>query len=122
MHELGVVFYVVKDVKEVALENNIKKVKSVTLEIGEVSGVINEQLIDCWNWARKKEEITAETELIIETLEAITFCEDCGKNYGTVEHGKICPFCGSEHTYLIVGNEFNIKEIEVYDNDEDSGA
>ena len=31
---------------------------------------------------------------------------------GTVEHGKICPYCGSEHTYLQQGNEFNIKEIE----------
>lgn len=120
MHELGVVFHVIKNVKNVALENNIEKIKSVTLEIGEVSGVINEQLIDCWNWAKKREDMTVDAELIIETLKAVTFCEDCEQNYETVEHGKICPYCGSEHTYLVVGNEFNIKEIEVYDNDEDN--
>lgn len=34
MHELGVVFYVVKDVKKVAEENHVEKVSSVTLEIG----------------------------------------------------------------------------------------
>ena len=41
------------------------------------------------------------------------YCEDCRKTYPTVEHGKICPHCGSEHTYLLQGSEFNIKEIEV---------
>lgn len=54
MHELGVTFYVVKDVKKVAQENKVDKIDYVKLEIGEVSGVVHDQLIDCWNWARKK--------------------------------------------------------------------
>ncbi len=116
MHELGVTFYVLKDVKKVALENAVDKIDFVTLEIGEVSGVIHEQLIDCWNWARKKEEVTKEASLNIETLPAVTFCEDCRQEYPTVEYGKICPYCKSENTYLLRGNEFNIKEIGVYDN------
>jgi len=53
MHELGVVFYVVKDVKKVAEENHVEKVSSVTLEIGEVSGILHDYLTDCWNWAKK---------------------------------------------------------------------
>ncbi|MBE5905557.1 MAG: hydrogenase maturation nickel metallochaperone HypA [Lachnospiraceae bacterium] len=113
MHELGVVFYVVKDVKNVAEENKVEKVNSVTLQIGEVSGIIHEYLIDCWNWARKKEPVMEEAEMFIEQIDAVTFCEDCKKEYGTVEHGKTCPHCGSEHTYLVRGNEFLIKEIEV---------
>ena len=36
MHELGVVFYVVKYVKKVAEENHVEKVSAVTLEIGEM--------------------------------------------------------------------------------------
>ena len=60
MHELGVVFYVVRDVKKVAEENNVKKVSAVTLEIGEVTGIIHDYLIDCWNWARKKEQVMEE--------------------------------------------------------------
>ena len=56
MHELGVTFYVVRDVKKVAEENGIDRIDFVTLEIGEVSGVINEQLTDCWNWARKRKK------------------------------------------------------------------
>lgn len=116
MHELGVTFYVVRDVKKVAQENNIDKIDFVTLEIGEVSTVIPDQLEDCWNWARKKEKETENTELKIEILKAVSFCEDCKKEYETVAHGKICPCCQSKNTYLLRGNEFTIKEIGVYDN------
>lgn len=115
MHELGVIFYVVRDVKKVAEENNVKKVSAVTLEIGEVTGIIHDYLIDCWNWARKKEPVTEEAELKVEQIDAVTFCEDCGQEYPTVAHGRTCPHCGSEHTYLRRGNEFLIKEIEVTD-------
>ena len=33
MHELGVVFYVIDDVKKVAVENNVEHVHSVTLQV-----------------------------------------------------------------------------------------
>ena len=40
MHELGTVFYVIREVEQVVEENHMTKVASVTLEIGEVSGII----------------------------------------------------------------------------------
>ena len=113
MHELGVVFYVVRDVKEVAEQNQVEKVSAVTLQIGEVSGILHDYLIDCWNWARKKEPVMQEAELRIETIPAVTFCEGCKQEYPTVQYAKICPHCGSENTYLLRGTEFLIKEIEV---------
>ena len=48
--------------------------------IGEVSGIIHEYLIDCWNWARKKEPVLEEAELIIEQIDAVSFCQDCGQD------------------------------------------
>ena len=113
MHELGVVFHVIKTVENLARENDLTEIKSVTLEIGEVSTVIEDYLHKCFKWSvEKKSTMMQNTELIVEKIPAITFCEDCQKNYGTVEHGKKCPYCGSERTYLLQGNEFNIKEIE----------
>ena len=47
MHELGVVFHVIKKVEEVAAENNITEINSVTLQIGEVSTVIEQYLRKC---------------------------------------------------------------------------
>lgn len=115
MHELGVVFYVIRDVKKVAIENEISRIHTVTLEIGEVSTVVPDLLIDCWKWAIKKEPILEDAQLLIEQIPAITHCENCGENYETVKYAKVCPHCQSENTYLVQGNEFNIKEIEVYD-------
>lgn len=115
MHELGVVFYIIRHVKKVAEENNIDKINRVTLEIGQVSGVIHEQLTDCWNWAVQKERLLQHTDLHIQTLEAISFCEDCKVEYETVKYAKICPSCGSDRTYLLRGREFFIKEIEVWE-------
>ncbi len=40
MHELGVVFRVLDMVEEVAAENELTEVESVTLELGEVTTVI----------------------------------------------------------------------------------
>lgn len=113
MHELGIVFHIVKTVENIAQENQAEKVGKVVLQIGEVSTIIPHYLQDCWKWKCSKSELMDGCELEIETIPAITFCEDCEETYGTVEHGKICPYCGSEHTYLVQGNEHQIKEIEV---------
>lgn len=112
MHELGVVFHTLDTVKRIADENNVKRVASITVEIGEVSTVIPDLFEDCWNWAVKKETVLKDAGVKIERIPAITYCEDCKKEYGTLEHGKVCPYCSSENTYLIKGNEIIIKEIE----------
>lgn len=113
MHELGVTFHIMDNLEKVAAENKVESVTRVVLELGEVSTVIDSYLIDCWKWAAAKRPLFANAELVIEPLPAITYCESCQKTYPTVEHGKICPYCQSEQTYLLQGNEFNIKEIEV---------
>lgn len=113
MHELGVTFHIMDHLEKVAKENEVEKIRKVVLELGEVSTVIESYLQNCWTWAAKKRQLFEEAELIVETLPAITYCEECEKTYSTIEYGKICPHCGSEHTYLLQGSEFNIKEIEV---------
>jgi len=111
MHELGVVFHIIDDVTKVGEENNLTEIQSVTLQLGTVSTVIPEYLTDCWKWAVKKTELLKEAELIIEPIEAISYCEDCKTSFDTIKNGKKCPNCGSEHTYLLQGTEFMIKEI-----------
>ena len=62
---------------------------------------------------QQKEELVKDCEMEVEIIPGITYCEDCGETYETVKYAKVCPNCGSKHTYLIQGNEFNIKQIEV---------
>lgn len=115
MHELGVVFYCIKEVNKIAQENNVRRVHSVTVQIGEVSTVIPYFFEDCWNWAVKKETVLKDAAIIIEVQKAVTHCEDCNSDYPTVEYGKTCPNCGGENTFLLEGNGIYIKQIEVVD-------
>ncbi len=118
MHELGIVKHVIKTLHDVANENNVRHIGSVTLEVGEVSGVVLDQLVDCWNYFREKDALVKGAPLFVEKIPAVTFCTACENKYDTVAHGKTCPACGSTETYLIQGNEFSIKQIEAEVNED----
>ena len=113
MHELGIVFHIADSVVKIAQENGASRVASVTLEVGQVSTVIPEYLVDVWNWNCKRVPLLNGCALEVETIRAVTYCQECGKTYDTVPQGKICPHCGSDRTYLQTGNEVNTKEITV---------
>lgn len=117
MHELGIVYHIIRDVENVARAHGVRRVSSVTLLLGEVSGVVPDLLLDAWRWAADKKPITEGSELIVESVEAVTHCGACGRDYATVEHGKTCPYCGSGETYLLQGQEVMIKQIETPDED-----
>lgn len=111
MHELGIVFHIIENLEQVGAQNCLRTVSTVTLELGEVSSVIDTYLLDCWRWAADRSELLRGAELKIEKISAVTICEDCDRTYETVEYGKTCPFCGSANTHLVSGNEVMIKEI-----------
>ncbi len=114
MHELGIVFHIIDSVEAVARENGIRQVQTVTVELGEVSAVLPDYLVDCWNWAvKKRSQVLRDCKMEIETLPAVTHCDGCGRDYPTVAHGRTCPHCGSEKTWLLTGSQVNIKEIAV---------
>ncbi len=118
MHEMGIVTHLAKTLEEMAEENHITNYGSVTLEVGEVSGVMTELFTDFWNYYKQKHPVIKNCELKLETIHAVTFCSDCEKNYPTVKYGRTCPYCGSENTWLITGNETIIKEVEAETSDE----
>ena len=91
MHELGVVFHIADTLARIAEENQVTRIRRVTLELGEVSTVVPEYLIDVWNWNCKRTPLLTGCAL------------------------EICPHCGSPQTWLLQGNEFTINEIAVPD-------
>ena len=91
MHELGIVFHVIKMVEEVGEKNSLTSVARVGLALGEVSGVLPDYLQDCWKWAVQKSDLLQGSVLA---------------------HGKVCPHCGSADTVLLRGNEVELEEIE----------
>ena len=112
MHEMGIVTHLAKTLDELAAEQHITKIGSVTLQVGEVSGIMTDYFVDCWNYFRVRHPLLTECELKLETIPAVTHCGNCGRDYETVRYGRECPYCHSGDTWLIRGNECIIKEIE----------
>ena len=81
MHELNIVTYVIDQVKEIAAQNELTEIDSVTLELGEVSGVVSDYLKDCWAWYAKKTPLIQNASLAFETIPAITWCNACKTTY-----------------------------------------
>ena len=112
MHEMGIILNLAKTLDETAEEENIIEIGKVTLQVGEVSGIVTDYFIDCWDYFKRRHKVLGNSELVLETIPAVTYCSNCEKNYETVKYGKECPYCHSGETWLIQGNECIIKEIE----------
>lgn len=115
MHELGVVFHMRDILLDAAHDLNLTQICKVSVNLGEVSGVMTDLFEDAWEWASSKNDILRGCELQINVIEAVTVCNSCGKTYKTVQHGRTCPHCGSLDTELLRGNELEVKEIEAFD-------
>ena len=71
MHELGIVFYIIRDVEEALRDAEVTTVQSVTLELGEVSGVVPSYLQHAWRWAADKHDLLRGSELIIDAMQRV---------------------------------------------------
>lgn len=113
MHELGIVFYIIKACEKAAQENNANSIKEITLEVGEVSTIVPSYFKDCFSWAIKKNDLMKDCKLNLVVLEGISYCNDCKKTYRTTKYGKECPYCKGHNTYLVTGSEVNIRDIKI---------
>ncbi|MBI9104669.1 MAG: hydrogenase maturation nickel metallochaperone HypA [Spirochaetales bacterium] len=110
MHELSVVFEIVKMVEEIVEQNGLNKVDKIILQIGELSSMIPKYVEACYPAAVDRTPFE-ETRLEIEILPGNGLCRECGKVYRLIENKGVCPHCESKEHEVISGREFFIKEI-----------
>jgi len=110
MHELGIVIEIVKQVEEHKIQNNVKDIEKLVLQIGELSGVVPHYIEDVYPIAVEKTSLK-NMKLEIEITPGIGKCKDCGLTYNLVQNNNVCPLCGSEKFDVITGTELMIKEL-----------
>lgn len=113
MHELGVVFEVVKTVEDFVEKNGVTKVDTLVLQIGELSSMIPRYIEACFP-AAVDGTLLQYTKLIIEILPGNALCKKCNKVFNLIEHNSKCPDCEGGYWELLSGKEFMIKEIIAY--------
>lgn len=110
MHELGIVYEVVKVVDGFVSGNGLTQVDKIVLQIGQLSQAIPRFVEGCFP-AAVSGTMYEKTELEIVVMPAMGACRRCSAVYNVVERRKVCPECQSEDYRLISGREFEIKEI-----------
>ena len=112
MHEYHIVEGVVKQILEKAKTSNAKKITSVTLILGELSG-LQEESIRIYFDNLAEENILKGAKLIIKPVKSKLECQDCGEIF---EHEKSkfnCPKCNGLGVLTDSGKEFYIDNIEI---------
>jgi len=115
MHELGIVFEIIKTVESVAVEQNLDEIDTIVLEVGELSSIVPMYLEECFPAAIDNRPRFKDTKLKIEIILGVGKCLQCGKVFNIVENKGYCPECNSFEKELLRGSEFIIKEIFIKD-------
>lgn len=110
MHELGIIIEIVKTVEDFARKNNLTKVDTLVLQVGELATIVPKYIEDCYPAAIDGTTLQ-DTKLKIEILPGNAICKDCSKVYNLIENKSVCPKCQSKNFEIISGKEFMIKEI-----------
>lgn len=112
MHELSLMLGVIKTVERIAKEQNVGKISTLVLQIGEISSVIPRYIEQCYP-AAVEGTLLKGARLKIEIVPGNAECKGCSKIFNLMENMGKCPYCGSEENVIVSGKEFVIKEIAV---------
>ena len=112
MHEIGIVRQLLRTVSDFAAENDVRDIREVVVDCGELSLVIPEYVEELYPVVVKG-SILENAKLTIHTVPGLAECEDCDEIFNVVEHKGYCPNCGSFDKTVLSGKDFSIREIVV---------
>lgn len=109
MHEMSIT----QSVVEICEKNAAgRRVLAVTLEIGELSGVVAEAVEFCFA-ACAAGSVLEGARLEIERVAGRGSCPACGAEFPLHSYFEPCARCGDYGVRVVAGEELRVKELEV---------
>lgn len=112
MHEMSLAEGILQLVTDTARREAATRVKTVVLEIGELSAVEPEALKFCFDVVTHG-SIAQGAVLEIVAVPGTGWCMPCGETVVMEELYAACPKCGSYQVQTTGGREMRVKEIEI---------
>lgn len=112
MHEMSLAEGVLQVIEDSARSNGFTQVKTVWLEIGELSGADVEAMRFCFD-AMVKGTLAEGARLEIVATEGQGHCLACGQTVHIQLRYDPCPLCGGYPVEPTGGLEMKVKELEV---------
>jgi hydrogenase nickel incorporation protein HypA/HybF len=111
MHELAVCQALLSQVEALAHDCRASRVQRIRLQIGPLSGVEPDLLMQAFALARAG-SCAGDAELDIERLPVRVRCRACGAESQTSPNRLLCHACGSCDTRLLGGDELLLRAVE----------
>ena len=114
MHELQVTKSILDIVLRHAITNNVTKIMTINLSVGELSDLENEWIQHYFDYLAK-DTLAEGAKLQIERIPVVLKCEECSHSFQVnmkEEKDIRCPECQSKSTTLISGKDYYIKDME----------
>lgn len=120
MHEMGLLYKIISSVRTAAEENHVRRIKSIELDIGELSGILPVFLQHYFIPFTQEDPLFYCAELVINSIEGTGFCGKCRKIHPITGFGMPCPGCGSMDVRIVSGREVTIRNILVETDEEEN--
>mgnify|MGYP001605561909 CR=1 len=114
MHELSIAQSIVETINSYVAEEQRHAVKTVSLNIGQHSGVVVDSLEFCFN-AVIIDTPLCNAKLKINDIPFLLQCASCNTTSASEYGFSVCQKCGSNETRVVAGTELHVAEIELDD-------
>jgi hydrogenase nickel incorporation protein HypA/HybF len=112
MHEMSIAQSLVDILNEEMVKNRAKVLRSVKLNIGQLSAIVPESLSFCFEIIVSGTAMEG-AELVMEMIPLKGVCLDCEKAFEIEDYAFSCPHCSSANIKTIAGQDLSIVEMEV---------
>ena len=112
MHELSVALSLVDEVNGILKRENGVKVLSISLDLGQLSGIEQEPFVYCFPLAAEGTAL-AGAKLDIREIKALIKCNECGEESHPELPFLICAKCSSLQVKIVDGKDFLIRSLEI---------
>ncbi|MBE9048652.1 hydrogenase maturation nickel metallochaperone HypA [Pleurocapsales cyanobacterium LEGE 10410] len=112
MHEVSMMQNTLDIAIAQARQNNAAQIDLLTMNIGELSGVIPEALefaFEVLRWGTMAEN----AQLEIKTIPVVCHCPKCDRDFQPEEYIYQCPRCGTTSSKIIAGKELELASLVV---------
>lgn len=117
MHEISVLYEMVEMAEEIAVKNNVKRIESISVEVGELSGILPVFLEKYYPVVIENREILKGSTMLIQNVPGQALCRECQSLYNVMKNEGKCPRCQSRNKTILGGREFVLKNIMFREND-----
>ncbi len=112
MHEMSIAQSLIDVLREEMLKHNAKSLRSVRLNIGQMTAIVPDALSFCFQVITDGTEFEG-AKLVMDIIPLMGYCNACEKEFEIKDYAFVCPSCGSTKINTIGGRDLSIVEMEV---------